>query len=56
MRIVVQTAAMLLWIAGLTAIVLSIWYAGSLLVLALVSRLLPLTGRRPRRRNREGRT
>ena len=48
MHIVLQTMFAILWIAGLIAIVVGIWYCGSLLLLGAVSRWLPLTGRRTR--------
>jgi hypothetical protein len=45
MQIVLQTAFIILWIAGLILLVIGIWYAGSWLVLVAVSKLIPLTGR-----------
>jgi hypothetical protein len=50
MQVILQTMFVILWIAGLIALVIGIWYGGSLLVLAAVSKLLPLTGRRSRPR------
>jgi Flp pilus assembly protein TadB len=47
-QVILQTMFVILWIAGLIALVVGIWYGGSLLVLAAVSKLLPLTGRRRR--------
>lgn len=54
MQIVLQTTFVILWIAGLIVLVVGLWYGGSLLILAIVSRLLPLTGRRTRSRPPEG--
>jgi membrane protein implicated in regulation of membrane protease activity len=55
MHVVTQILFMILWIAGLMALVIGIYYSFSLLVLATVSRLLPLAGRRTReRRYNEG--
>jgi hypothetical protein len=48
MQILLQTTFAILWMTGLIVVVIGIWYGGSLLVLALVSRMLPLTGRRKR--------
>lgn len=45
MQVVLQLILVFLWTAGMMALVVGIWYVGSLLVLGLVSRLLPLTGR-----------
>jgi hypothetical protein len=48
MHVVIQLAFIILWIAGLLLLVIGIWYGFSFLILAVVSRLLPLTGRRSR--------
>jgi hypothetical protein len=48
MHILLQLILVILWIAALIALVVGIWYGGSLLVLGVVSRLFPLTGRRRR--------
>jgi len=52
-QVVLQTTVAILWIAGLIGLVIGIYYGVSLLVLAAVSKLLPLTGRRSRSRDRE---
>jgi hypothetical protein len=53
MHVVLQIIFVILWTVGLMVLVIGIYYGVSLLVLAAVSRLLPLTGRRPRLRSRE---
>jgi hypothetical protein len=51
MQVLLQTLLMILGMAGLIALGVGIWYGGSLLILGVISRLLPLTGRRPRSRH-----
>ena len=48
MHVAIQLAAIILWIAGLLLVMIGLWYGFSCLILAVVSRLLPLTGRRSR--------
>jgi hypothetical protein len=44
----VDVVLALLALAGTIALVVAIWYLGSLLVLTIVSKVFPLTGRRRR--------
>jgi hypothetical protein len=48
MHVLLQITFAILWIAGLMLLVIGIYYGLSLLVLAAVSRLFPLRGRRRR--------
>jgi hypothetical protein len=51
MQFLVQIIFAVVWIVGLTLLVVGIWYGFSFLVLAAASRLFPLTGRRRRSRD-----
>ena len=49
MPFMLQIMLVILWIGVLIALVVGVWYGASLLFLAVVSRLFPLTGRHTRR-------
>jgi hypothetical protein len=48
MRFAIQLVIFFASLAGLIVLTVAVWYGVSFLFLALVSRLLPLTGRRKR--------